>query len=245
MKKISSNKKPAILIKKLNKEYILHHHKPTFMGTLFGLETREKFLALDNVSLKINKGEKVGIIGHNGSGKTTLLKVISEITHPTSGKVKSFGRVTSLIGLSAGFHPELTGRENIYVNGLVIGMHKKEIKGKIKEIIDFSGLKKFIDTPLFTYSTGMMMRLGFSVAVHSDPEILLLDEGVTTGDKNFQDKSKEKITEFYEQDKTIVIVSHWLDFLEKNVDRVIWLDMGKVKMDGKSKKIINLYKKDK
>jgi ABC-type polysaccharide/polyol phosphate transport system ATPase subunit len=212
------------------------------VGTLFNLESKEKFQALKDISFEIFKGEKVGIIGPNGSGKTTILKLVAGIATPTTGKISTKGRVVSLIELEAGFHPELTGEENIYLNGLIVGMTRAEIDKKYQKIIEFSGLKKFVDSPLYTYSSGMSLRLGFSIAVHSDPDILLLDEAIAVGDEEFRKKSLEKINEFFKQGKTIVSVSHWLDYLRANCTRIIWMENGKMVEDG-GVEIIKLYEK--
>lgn len=227
MKKI-----PVITLKNITKRYTLHHEKPTFSEQILRKQTNEKFLALSNISLTLFKGEIVGLIGSNGSGKTTLLKIITGITTPTLGTVRTKGRIVSLIDLEAGFHPELTGEENIFLNGLVIGMSKNEIKEKIKSIIEFADIGTFIDAPLFTYSQGMKLRLGFSVAVHADPDILILDEGIAVGDENFRKKSSEKIDEFFKQKKTIVIASHWIDYLEEHCTKIIWLEKGRCKKIG-------------
>jgi len=234
-------KKVAISINKIVKEYVLHHQKPTFFGTIFGIEDRKKFNALKKVSLKIYKGEKVGIIGSNGSGKTTLLKITAGITSQTSGTIKTTGKVVSLIELGAGFHQELTGRENIFLNGLVIGMDKEEIHKKFDSIVEFSGLGDFINSPLYTYSSGMGLRLGFSIAVHSNPDILILDEEIAVGDEKFREKAMNKINQFSKEGKTIILVSHWLDYIKTNCNRIVWLEKGKIKADGK-KEVIEIYR---
>lgn len=225
-------KEIAIELKNVTKHYVLHHEKPTFSERLVHRTKKEVFTALDDISLTIYKGEKVGIIGKNGAGKTTLLKIIAGITTPNSGSIKTKGKIVSLIDLEAGFHPDLTGEENIYLNGLIIGMSKREIKQKINEIIEFADIGQFIDAPMYTYSAGMKLRLGFSVAVHADPDILILDEGITAGDQDFQEKSMKKINEFFKAGKTILVVTHWIEFLEKNVERIVWVDEHKVKEDG-------------
>lgn len=230
----------AIKVGNIFKEYVLHHQKPTFFGTIFGLENRKKFFALDDVSLELYKGEKIGIIGSNGSGKTTLLKIISGITTQTSGTINTYGKVVSLIELGAGFHPELTGKENIFLNGLVIGMDKDEIQKKFASIVEFSGLGDFIYSPLYTYSSGMSLRLGFSIAIHSNPDILILDEEIAVGDEKFRKKSMRKINEFFKQGKTIILVSHWLEYIRANCNRIIWLEKGKIKLDG-GEEVIDKY----
>lgn len=234
----------AIKLTNLTKTYQLHHEKPTLVENIFGRSKRELFTALNGVNLEIKKGEKVGIIGPNGSGKTTLLKLISGITTPTKGSVKIWGKVVSLIDLSAGFHPELTGQENIFLNALLVGMGKEEVKSKYDEIVRFADIGGFIDAPLFTYSSGMRLRLGFSIAVAADPDILILDEGIAVGDEDFQKKSSAKIEEFFRQKKTVIVVSHWLDYLKKHCRRIIVMDNGKITNDGFPNKTIISYLKN-
>jgi len=175
----------AIELYGISKKYTIHHEKPTLVEKFFKGRD-EKFLALNNINLKINRGESVGIIGDNGSGKTTLLKIIAGITAPSSGIIKAGGRVVSIIDLNAGFHDDLSGFQNIYLNGMFLGMTKKEIDRKLRDMIIFAGIRQFIDAPLFTYSQGMKLRLGFSVATHSNPDILLLDENFSVGDEKFK-----------------------------------------------------------
>jgi ABC-type polysaccharide/polyol phosphate transport system ATPase subunit len=239
------NKQIAIRLKKITKEYVLHHEKPTFVEQIVRNGKNERFTALDEMDLTIYKGEKVGIIGSNGSGKTTLLKIIAGITTPTHGKVKTRGKVVSLIELTAGFHPDLTGEENIFLNGLIIGMSKKEIRRKFKKIVEFADIGQFIDAPLYTYSEGMKLRLGFSVAVHADPDILILDEGIAVGDENFREKALQKIQEFFKQGKTIVVVTHWLDFLKKSCKRILHIEKGKIIEDGPTSLLDKYEKKGK
>lgn len=223
-----NNRKIALSLKDISKEYILHHEKPTFIEQIVQRGKSEAFAALNEINLTVYKGEKVGVIGHNGSGKTTLLKVIAGITTPTSGKMKTFGKVVSLIELTAGFHPDLTGEENIFLNGLIIGMTRREIQKKIKKIVAFADIGQFIDAPLYTYSEGMKLRLGFSVAVHANPDILLLDEGITVGDADFQKKSGEKIEEFFRKKKTIIVVTHWMGFLRDHCEKIITMEGGMI-----------------
>lgn len=232
----------AISLRNVSKQYVLHHEKPTFVDRFFGKNYNEKFMALSNVDIEIPQGQKVAIIGENGSGKTTLLKIISGVTQPTHGKVATQGRVISLIDLEAGFHPELSGYENIAMNGLVVGMSRKEIASRMQQIIDFADIGSFIDAPLFTYSEGMKLRLGFSVAVHAEPDILVLDEMIATGDANFQKKCFDRIEHFFQQNKTIITVSHIMEFIEPHYQRIIWMENGKVKMDG-DKKVVAEYRK--
>lgn len=230
----------AIRLAGITKEYTIHHDKPTLVEHLVDGKN-ESFIALENINLEVRRGEKVGIIGPNGSGKTTLLKIIAGITSPTSGIAETKGRVVSLIDLEAGFHPDLTGEQNIYINGMLLGLKKKEIEEKIRKIIEFAEIGRFIDTPLYTYSNGMKLRIGFSVVVHSNPDIILLDENLAVGDEDFKKKSYTKIQEFFRKGVTIVIVSHYLDFITKYCNRVIWIKKGIIKKDGEPREIIKQY----
>lgn len=229
----------AISLKSVSKRYILHHQKPTLAESLF--KQREEFWALKNISFSVKKGQKLGIIGPNGAGKSTLLKIICGITSPTKGKININGKIASLIELSAGFHPDLTGEENIFINGLLLGMNRQQIKKNFKKIVDFSGIGKFIDAPLHTYSSGMMARLGFSVAVHSNPDILIIDEVITAGDEKFRKKAYQKIQDFFKAKKTILLVSHILPTVKKLCPQALWLEKGKIKMLGSSKEVVNKY----
>lgn len=235
-------KKRAVELSKVSKKYTLYHEKPTLAENILNWKKKEKFFALKKISFAIKKGEAVGIIGPNGSGKTTLLEIIAGITVPTEGSVEMIGKVASLIEIDAGFHPELTGEENIYLNGLLVGMTKFEIGLKLNQIIDFADIGQFIDSPFYTYSSGMKLRLGFSIVVHTNLNILILDETLAVGDQNFQKKSFNKIQEFFRSGKTIIIVSHNLNYLKLNCDRVIWLEEGKIKRDGLARKVIQEYK---
>lgn len=225
----------AIQLKNATKTYELHHEKPTLSERILQEKKPQRFTALSKLDLVVYKGEKIGIVGSNGSGKTTLLKIIAGITTLTSGSLQTKGKIVSLIDVSAGFHPDLTGRENIFLNGLVIGMNKKEIQQKYKKIVEFADIGKFIEAPLYTYSEGMRLRLGFSVAIHADPEILILDEGISAGDLNFQQKLNTKIQEAFKQGKTILIVSHVLEYLQLYCNKILWIKKGKlVKFGGTS-----------
>lgn len=239
--KSQKTREVAIRLTGVTKQYILHHEKPTFSEKILKPKKKEIFTALNDINLTIYKGEKVGIIGPNGAGKTTLLKIISGITTPNSGKVETFGRIVSLIDLEAGFHPDLSGEENVFLNGLVVGMTKKEIQDKFQSILDFADIGKFIDAPLYTYSAGMKLRLGFAVAVHADPDILVLDEGFVAGDQNFQEKSSKKIEEFFQSGKTVLIVSHWLEYLEKVCQNFIYIDNHTVL--SREKNALRVYKR--
>lgn len=201
------------------------------------------FWALKNISFEIKKGEVVGIIGRNGAGKSTLLKVLSRITSPSSGKILLKGRISSLLEVGTGFHPELTGRENIYLNGAILGMTKKEINKKFENIVDFSGVRKFLDTPVKKYSSGMYVRLAFAVAAHLEPEILLVDEVLSVGDAEFQKKCLGKMSEVAKGGRTILFVSHNLSAVRKICGRTILLDKGKIVRDGPTAEVINEYMK--
>lgn len=205
----------------------------------------QHFMALNDVSLTVNKGEIVGIIGHNGAGKSTLLKLISRVLTPTSGRVWVRGKVAPLLELGAGFHPELTGRENIYLNGSILGLTRREIDQRIQGIIDFSELHEFIDAPIRTYSSGMWARLGFAVATDTDPDVLILDEIMAVGDEAFQRKSEARIRAFFEKGITIILVSHNMEMVQKLCTRVVWLDHGVVKGEGDPNKVIHKYREDK
>ena len=216
----------VISLSDISKKYIITHEKPTLVedvSRILRFQKKEEYWALQNVNLKIYKGEKVGFYGPNGVGKTTLLKIIAGISSPTLGRVSTKGRIISLIDLEAGFHPDLTGQENIFLNGLIIGMSKDEIERKFKKIVSFAGIGDFITAPLYTYSSGMKLRLGFSVAIHGQPDILLLDEIMGMGDEDFQKKSQVKIKEIIGSEATILMVSHQIDYLQKYSNRLIGL----------------------
>ncbi len=237
------NKKKAIIkLKNVGKEYILHHEKPTFIENLVKKNYQKKFTALKDVSLSIYGGEKIGVIGLNGAGKTTLLKIIAEIAAPDSGTVKTSGKIASLISLEAGFHSELTGEENIFLNGMVIGMSRQEIRRKYKRIVEFANIGEFINMPLYTYSSGMQLRLGFAIAIHSEFDTLVLDESLAVGDKVFQHKIFSTILSLSKKGKTLVFASQDLETIKKYYDRVIWMHKGSIKMDGSSKKVTKAYK---
>jgi lipopolysaccharide transport system ATP-binding protein len=205
---------------------------------------KETLWALKGAKFKIQNGECVGIIGKNGSGKSTILKLISKVTYPYKGSVSVNGRVGAFIELGAGLHPELSGRENIFLYGSILGMTKQEITEKFPSIVKFSGIEKFIDTPIKRYSSGMYARLGFSVVAFMDPDILLIDEVLAVGDKPFQDKCMEKMVNFSKSGKTIVFVSHNLEAIKLICNKVIYMQNGRVKKVGNAKHIIDAYLKD-
>lgn len=245
--------KPAIQIRNLGKQYKLSTSEPYIalrdvitngFRNIFSSnkKTAEKFWALKDIDLDILPGERVGIIGRNGAGKSTLLKIISRITPPTTGEVLINGRVGSLLEVGTGFHPELTGRENIYLNGSILGLKKAEINKHLDEIIDFSGVEKFIDTPLKRYSSGMQMRLAFSVAAHLQSEILLVDEVLAVGDMEFQKKCIGKMEEVSKSEgRTILFVSHDLNAVSVLTEKTIYLEFGGIKSYGQTKEVIQRY----
>ena len=219
-----------------------HQEDPTRKIGVREYEIGETFMALDNVTFNVRKGERVGIIGHNGAGKSTLLKLISRITAPTDGDIWMNGRVASMLEVGTGFHGELTGRENIYMNGAILGMKKKEIDEKIEDIIEFSECRQFIDTPVKRYSSGMYVKLAFSVAAHLDAEIMIMDEVLAVGDMAFQKKCLEKMSNVSKTEgRTILYVSHNMNTIRQLCDRCIVLKEGKVVFDGEVEKAIEYY----
>jgi len=199
--------------------------------------------ALDNVSFNIKKGEAIGIIGPNGAGKSTILKLISKVTVPDSGEITATGKIGALIELGAGLHPELTGRENIFLYGAILGMEKKEVEAKFKAITDFAEINDFLDMPIKRYSSGMYARLGFAVAVNLEPDILLIDEVLAVGDESFQKKCFSKMKQVKNSGTTIVFVSHNLEWINKLCNRVIFLEGGKIQFDGPPQQSISQYLK--
>jgi ABC-type polysaccharide/polyol phosphate transport system ATPase subunit len=205
---------------------------------------RGEFWALRDVSFELKKGECLGIIGENGSGKSTLLRLINGIFPPTVGRIITRGRIGALIAVGAGFHPQMTGRENIFLNGSILGMDKQEIKGKFDEIVDFADLGDFIDSPVSTYSSGMYIRLGFSIAIHSSPEIILADEVLAVGDLSFALKSYRKISQFRQSGGTILLVSHNLQLIRNSCQEAIWLENGTVRDEGNVNEVCDEYEKN-
>lgn len=203
----------------------------------------EEFWALQNISIEIMKGEVIGIIGRNGAGKSTLLKVISGILKPTEGTVTCQGNIVPMLELGSGFDYDLTGRENIYLNGAILGYSKSLLEEKYNEIVEFSEIEKFIDVPIRNYSTGMLMRLAFSIATVVKPEILIVDEILSVGDENFQIKSKARMMELMNGGTTVLFVSHSLEQVKEMCNRVIWMERGTVKMIGETEEVCELYKK--
>ena len=199
---------------------------------------------LNNINLNIKKGETVALIGTNGSGKSTLLKLMTKIIYPSKGKLITNGKLTSLLELGAGFHPDFTGRENIYFNASIFGLTKKQIDDRLNDIIEFSELGSYIDNPVRTYSSGMYMRLAFSVAINVDADILLVDEILSVGDQHFQEKCIEKMKELKKTGKTMVFVTHSLSSARELCDRAIWLHKGHIRLDGETNKVIDEYLKE-
>lgn len=241
----------AIRVTNVTKEYTIDYShtgsfkelvmRKLFHGHQYRIESRKNILALDNLSFEVKKGEALGIIGKNGAGKSTLLKVLSGITKPTTGEIEIYGRMSSILDIGVGFHPELTGRENIYLSGELNGLGRKEIKRRMDEIIDFSGVEKFIDTPVKYYSSGMLLRLAFSVFTGIDSDVLLLDEVMSVGDAEFQLKSSKKLQSMFGQGKTIMLVSHNPADIVNLCSRVIILDDGKIKEEGMPGKVVVDY----
>lgn len=196
---------------------------------------------LKDISLDIKKGEVVALIGVNGSGKSTLLKLMTKIIYPNKGKIETNGKLTSLLELGAGFHPDFSGRENIYFNASIFGLTRKEIDNRLNQIIEFSELQDFIDNPVRTYSSGMYMRLAFSVAINVDADILLIDEILSVGDQHFQEKCFRKIEELKQEGKTIVFVTHGMDSVRRFCTRAVWLHEGSIKLDGEIEEVVNRY----
>jgi len=238
--------KNAIEIINVNKYFKLYYDKHSTLKeriVFWKSKKPEIHEVLKDINLNIKKGETVALIGVNGSGKSTLLKLMTKIIYPNKGKIITNGKLTSLLELGAGFHQDFTGRENIYFNASIFGLTAAEIDSRVNDIIEFSELGCFIDSPVRTYSSGMYMRLAFSIAINVDAEILLIDEILAVGDKHFQDKCFNKLIELSKSDKTIVIVSHDLGSMKKLCSRGIWINEGVVQMDGKIDKVVDEYLK--
>lgn len=237
----------AVNITKVYRKYARKKQFATLKSALLSgslvneLQPDETFEALRGVSFSVPKGCTYGVIGRNGSGKSTLLKCVAGITRPTTGTVAVDGRISALIELGAGFHPEISGRENVFINGIMLGLSKREIEKRFDEIVEFAELKDFIDAPVKTYSSGMYMRLGFAVAIHVDPEVLLVDEVLAVGDQGFTVKCLDKFAEFRRRNKTILLVTHSLDLVEKFCDQALWLDKGKNHGEGDPKLVVTAY----
>ena len=242
---MSTKKDYAIKVSHVTKKFKIYYDKANTLKERLVFwknnNKNEERTVLEDINIEIKKGETVALIGTNGSGKSTLLKLMTKIIYPTKGKIITVGKLTSLLELGAGFHDDFTGRENIYFNASIFGLTKSEIDAKVDDIIAFSELEEFIDNPVRTYSSGMYMRLAFSVAINVNAEILLIDEILAVGDQHFQDKCFKKLEELKNSDKTIVIVSHSLDSVRKLCDRAIWIKDGHVEMDGETNNVIDKY----
>lgn len=244
---MSSSDHIAIRIANLSKRYMIGLKKDSSLrGTLStvfktGNASDEEFWALKDINLEIKKGDVLGIVGKNGAGKSTLLKILSQITKPTTGRIEINGRVASLLEVGTGFHPELTGRENIYLNGTILGMTRKEVASKFDEIVAFSGVEKFIDTPVKRYSSGMYVRLAFAVAAHLEPEILIIDEVLAVGDAEFQKKCLGKMKDVAEDGRTVIFVSHDIGAVKNLCTKGVLLENGRLKYSGDILSVITEY----
>ncbi len=238
------SERAAITVEGVSKEYRLYHERNQSLKAALMRRARvryEEFWALRDVSLEVPEGATFALIGENGSGKSTLLKCMAKILRPEKGRIETHGKISALLELGAGFHPELTGRENIFLNGSILGLSKKQLNQRFDEIVDFAGLRHFIDTPVKNYSSGMYVRLGFSVAINVDPDILLIDEVLAVGDAEFQRKCLEKFDELRSSGKTIVIVSHTLDSIRNLCDTAGWLEHGVLRRLGQAGDVIDEY----
>lgn len=234
----------VIIVDKVYKDFKIYYDKANSLKEklLFWNRNRaDRLHILKGISLTIKKGESVGLIGTNGSGKSTLLKLMTKIIYPNKGKITIHGKLASLLELGAGFHPDFSGRENIYFNASIFGMTKKEIDARLDQIIAFSELEEFIDNPVRTYSSGMYMRLAFAVAINVDADILLVDEILAVGDQHFQEKCHNKMKELKKEGKTIVIVSHDMKMIKEFCDKAVWLKNGKIEMQGNTNEVVKKY----
>src|SRR5215213_4453897 len=235
---------------KVYRRYSRRHQFSTLKSALLSrslirdLRPDETFAAVKDVTFSVPRGRTLGVIGRNGSGKSTLLKLVAGITKPTTGTVAVNGRISALIELGAGFHPEISGRENIFINGIMLGLTKREVARRFDEIVEFAEMQDFIDAPVKNYSSGMYMRLGFAVAIHVDPDVLLVDEVLAVGDEGFTHKCLDKFGEFKRRGKTILLVTHSLGLVERFCDEAVWLDNGKKKAEGDPQRVIGSYVTD-
>ncbi len=235
---------PAVIVDGVSKRFRIYHERNSSLkaSVMRGKRAEyEEFWAVSDVSFTVNQGETFGIVGENGSGKSTLLKCMARILRPEAGSVAVAGKLSALLELGAGFHQELSGRDNVYLNGSILGLSKKEIDSRFDDIVEFAGLERFIDTPVKNYSSGMYVRLGFSVAINVDPDVLLVDEVLSVGDETFQRRCAEKFTEMQRDGKTIVVVSHGLGQLRSMCDRLAWMRNGRLAGIGPTKDVIDEY----
>lgn len=234
----------AVRVNDVSKRFRLYHERNQTLKSaiLRGKASRhEDFWALKDISFDVLEGHTHGLIGSNGSGKSTLLKCLAKIYWPTSGSIEYRGRMASLLEVGSGFHLELSGRENIYLNGSILGMSKKEIDAKFDEIVDFSGVERFLDQPVKNYSSGMYVRLGFSIAINVDPDILVVDEVLSVGDEEFQRKSFQKFLEFKRRGKTVILVTHTMPVVEDICDTVTWINQGHMMHTGPAREVVKKY----
>ena len=235
---------PAVIVDGVSKRFRLYHERNQSLKVTIMRRRRsrvEEFWALRDVSLEVPAGTTMGLVGENGSGKSTLMKCITRILRPDAGSVTVNGKASALLELGAGFHPELTGRENVFLNGSILGLSRRQIDRKFDQIVDFAGLSQFVDQPVKNYSSGMYVRLGFSVAINVDPDVLLVDEVLAVGDEAFQRKCQEKFVDLKAQGKTIVLVSHDLEAVQNLCDHAAWLDHGHVKLVDRARRVADEY----
>jgi ABC-2 type transport system ATP-binding protein len=234
----------AVRVTDVSKRFRLYHERnQTLKSAILRGRTskHEDFWALKDISFDVTQGHTHGLIGSNGSGKSTLLKCLAKIYWPTSGSIEYRGRMASLLEVGSGFHLELSGRENIYLNGSILGMSKKDIDSKFDEIVDFSGVERFLDQPVKNYSSGMYVRLGFSIAINVDPDVLVVDEVLSVGDEEFQRKSFQKFRELKQQGKTIILVTHAMAVVRDLCDTATWLDRGALQQSGATNEVVDAY----
>jgi len=236
----------AVRVENMSKKFRLYQERNQTLKSAIlrgKTSTHQDFWALENITFDVIEGQTHGLIGTNGSGKSTLLKCLAKIYWPTSGTISYRGRIASLLEVGSGFHEELSGRENIYLNGSILGMTKKEIDKKFDEIVDFSGVEHYLDQPIKNYSSGMYVRLGFSIAINVDPDILVVDEVLSVGDEGFQRKSYERFLDFKKRGKTIILVTHTMPVVEEICDSVTWLDRGTMMQTGPATEVVAAYRK--
>ena len=235
---------PAVVVDNVSLRYRMYKEKNDSLKTALLRGRRsvhEDFLALDGVSFDVPAGSTFGLVGRNGAGKSTLLKCLARIIYPDGGSIRANGKVASLLEVGSGFHPELSGRENIFLNGSILGMSKKDLTRKLDEIIDFSGVRKFIDQPVKNYSSGMYVRLGFSIAINVNPDILVVDEILAVGDASFRAKCAQKFVEFKEAGKTVIMVTHSMGALKEMCDQAAWIDQGQLVQVGDAPSVVAAY----
>jgi ABC-2 type transport system ATP-binding protein len=235
---------PAVVVDGVSKRFRLYHERNRSLKAAIlraGRVRYDEFWALSDVSLEIEEGTTYGLVGENGSGKSTLLKCIAKILRPDAGTIRTRGKMAALLELGSGFHPELSGRENVFLNGSILGLSKRELTARFDDIVGFAGLERFIDQPVKNYSSGMYVRLGFSVAINIDPDVLLVDEVLAVGDAVFQRRCNEKFADFRRAGKTVVIVSHAAEAMRTMCDKVAWLEGGKVVSEGRAKDVVDEY----